>query len=284
MIVAHDVPQTQNPDMVNNKELPQRLQNLEMEIKILQATLSQTRSLAAQDESPPWQQKINTLTRRLERMKEMRDRWLDELEAPHLRQRVRFLENKVLHLRNLNQQLKGENEVLQKKQDEFEQLTEDHQFLHTLYQEQLKNVAVLSLHKHQNLENYTKLVLDIGRRLEAKQIPVIAKAHKAELQPDGEYCTKSGLNAYGLNPQIDQVVFPLYFRHQKNNYILMLLVRANTTHFQDSPLSVVLYHKTQSKTVAEKNFELFHAEKAVNYFAEFYVKYFRSAKSQFIDE
>ncbi|MCW6034959.1 hypothetical protein K4A83_01550 [Spirulina subsalsa FACHB-351] len=252
--------------------LAERLVNLDLEIQLLKASLNHARVQCERDplHQEQWQKQITKLENRLQRMEQTRQRWLDELSTPQLKQRIQALETRVLVLQQRVEQLEQENFELREKAQEFQELQDEHEFLNKLYREQLKNVALLSIHQKQNIENYSKLVLDIGQRLKDANLSVIAKASKSSLDPNGEYVQQSGLNSYGINPKIDQVLFPLSIKKNRSKYLLLLIINANTSTFSEGNLSVKLYDTCQKKLLDSKDFEFFQNQEAVDYFVNLY--------------
>ncbi|WP_164674490.1 hypothetical protein [Spirulina subsalsa] len=266
--------------------LAERLVNLDLEIELLKASVNHAYSRCERDplHQAQWQKQITKLETRLQRMQNTRQRWLDELSTPQLKQRIQALEARVIMLQQQVEQLEQENFLLREQAKELKELQDEHEFLNKLYSEQLKNVALLSLHHKQNVENHTKLVLDIGEKLKSANISVVAKAAKNYLGNNSEYVQQTGLKNYGVNPTTDQVLFPISFKQAEQKYLLILYVNANTSEFEQGTLSVKFYETSSKTLLKSQDFEFFQNQEAVDYFLSIYHQFAGNFADKFVDK
>lgn len=165
----------------------------------------------------------------------------DQLEGPALRSRLRQTEQTLKVTREELKQLKVQvldlDATLAQTTTDLETLTQQNHHLTVLNDKYVKQIATLSIHERQNVEDHAHTVLAISRQLAAAGLDIPAEASAATTTPTSD---KNTVHDWVTNAGLDQTLFSKSLCVGEQVYSVTLVVSIITPDTETYPIEVML--------------------------------------------
>lgn len=176
------------------------------------------------------------IKRSIDKKHQIRQRLIDQLEAPQLRSQ---LIDQTQKLEIAQQTLSRLERELTTVQTENQDLLSRLQTLESLYQSMNQQITQLSLHEYQNKENHSFVISYISEALRDLGIgDVIARPSRARLYLN-DANTHPELDEAEEDPYTDQTIFSKTIRRKGWKLILSIVVSACTDNIDQHPIEVI---------------------------------------------